>query len=503
MPKRSLGQRKDGSRNNDARKIEQLNRAIDVMLARTDGKLPKIEAAVEPLVRVAANLRDLPREEFKARLKSELVEGRKTMSTVAEPIAAVHTSATPRLTFKDAARAIEFYKQAFGAKEIMRFEIGGSIPHAEIRIGDSSIMLSEEWPEGGRFSAETLGGTPVQMSLVVEDVDSFAERAVAAGLKTILPIRDQFYGHREGRFVDPFGYMWNISTVKEEMSVEEMHRRMEGLTTGPEGGQMSAKDERVKPVPPGFHTVTPYMIAADGDAILAFAKNAFGAEQVLRVIGGAGGIHGETRIGDTMLMMGGGIPGKPFNAKPNATALHIYVEDTDAAYKKALQAGATSISQPQDHEYGERGASVKDLFGNLWYIATHKGESYIPKGLHNVNVYMHPLRAEPVIVFLKRAFGAQEIAKYASPDGVVHHAEIRVGDSVVEMGEAHGPYQPMPSMFYMYVPDCDAVYQRALAAGAKSMQEPADQPYGDRLGLVADAFGNQWCIATHIKDVTM
>jgi PhnB protein len=267
MPKRSLN-----PGNGDSKKIEQLNKAVDAMFARTDGTAPKVEPAVEPLVRIAAELRNLPSASFKARLKSELLEGRRTMSAVAEPVAAVHTVATPRMTFKDAAKAIEFYKQAFGAHEIMRFETEGGIPHAEIRIGDSSIMLSDEWPEGGRFSAETLGGTPVQMSLVVEDVDSFAERAVAAGLKTILPIRDQFYGHREGRYADPFGYMWNISTVKEEMSVEEMHRRMKGLTTGPEGGQMSAKDERVKPVPPGFRTVTPYMIAADGDAILAFVE---------------------------------------------------------------------------------------------------------------------------------------------------------------------------------------------------------------------------------------
>src|SRR5258708_23173321 len=95
---------------------------------------------------------------------------------------------------------------------------------------------------------------------------------------------------------------------------------------------------------------------------------------------------------------------------------------------------------------------------------------------------MHPLGAEPVIGFLKRAFGAQELAKYASPDGVVHHAEIQIGDAVVEMGEAHGPYQPMQSMFYVYVPDCAAVYKRALAAGAKSIQEPTDHPYGDRSG---------------------
>ena len=102
---------------------------------------------------------------------------------------------------------------------------------------------------------------------------------------------------------------------------------------------------------------------------------------------------------------------------------------------------------------------------------------------------------------MKRAFGAQEVGKYASPDGVVHHAEIRVGDSVVEMGEAHGKYLPMEAMFYLYVPDCDAVYRRALAAGATSIFEPADKPYGDRTAAVKDAFGNQWHIATHIKDV--
>jgi PhnB protein len=492
MPKRSLD-----SRNNDTKKIEQLNRAVDALLTRTDGKPPKVEAGVEPLVRVAADLRDLPRKEFKARLKSELLEGRKTMSTVAEPVASVHTSASPRLTFKDAAKAIEFYKNAFGAQETMRFEVSGKIPHAEIKIGDSLMLVTEEWPEGGRFSPETLGNSPVMMALNVRDVDDFVSHAVGAGAKIVIPITDQFYGRREGTVQDPFGYLWSISTVTEEMSVEEMHRRMEAMSKGDRG----AKKLGVDPIPLGFHTVTPYMIAPDAEAILSFAKQAFGAEETFRIAGGAGGLHAETRIGDAMLMMGGGISGKPFSGKPNMTALHIYVKDTDAAYKKALQAGASSISEPQDHDYGERGASVKDPFGNFWYIATHKGETYVPKGLHNVNVYLHPLRAEPVIGFLKRAFGARELAKYASPDGVVQHAEIRVGDSVVEMGEAHGVYQPMQSMFYLYVPDCDAVYRRALAAGAKSLHEPTDQPYGDRSAAVNDAFGNTWYIATHIEDV--
>jgi len=497
MPKRSLN-----PRNNDAKQIEQLNRAVDALLARADGKPAKVDANVEPLVRVAADLRDLPRETFRTRLKSELLEGKKTMATVAEPVVSVRTIATPRLTFKDAAKAIEFYKQAFGAKETMRFDVGGSIPHAEIMIGDSAILLSEEWPEGGRFSAETLGSSPVQLSLLVADVDSFAKQAVAVGLKVTLPIRDQFYGHREGRFLDPFGYTWNISTVTEEMSVEEMHRRMKGMTTGPEGGQLPQDDEqegkdRVNPIPPGYRTVTPYIVASDGDAMLAFAKNAFGAEETFRAI------HGETRIGDTMLMMGGGIPGKAFHAKPATAALHIYVHDTDAAYKRALQAGATSISEPQDHEYGERGAGVKDPFGNHWYIATRKGATYKWEGAPDVQAYLHPLRAEPVMNFLQRAFEAAELGRHAAPDGVIHHLMLKIGTSYMEMGEAHGPYQPMQSMFYMYVPDCDAVYQRALAAGAKSIQEPADQPYGDRTSGVTDPFGNTWYIATHVKDVQM
>jgi uncharacterized glyoxalase superfamily protein PhnB len=243
------------------------------------------------------------------------------------------------------------------------------------------------------------------------------------------------------------------------------------------------------------------MIAKDGPAMLEFAKQAFGAEAMLRAVGTAGGLHGEVRIGDSMLMMGGGIPGREFRATANTHALHLYVPDCDAVYERALQAGATSIGEPRDQEYGERSGGVQDPAGNLWYIATHQGEKYRPEGLNDVNVYMHPLRAEPVINFLKRAFGARELGKYASPDGVVHHAELRVGDSVVEMGEAHGKYPPMPTMFYLYVPDCDAVYQRALQAGATSISEPVDHPYGDRSGGVKDAFGNQWYIATHIKDV--
>lgn len=497
MPKRSLR-----PENSDPKKIEQLNKAVDAMLARNDGRVGKAEAEIEPLMRIAADLRNLPNASFKARLKSEF-EGRKPMSAVAEPVAAVHATASPRLAFRDPAKAIEFYKRALGAKETFRFQVGDQIPHAEITIGSSAINITGEWPEGGRFSIETLGASPVSMSVRVDDVDSFAEHAVASGMKLVREARDQFYGSRDALLQDPFGYSWSVFTVKEEMSVEEMHRRMKGMTTGPEGGKMPSQGGKatVKPVPSGFRMVTPYLVAEDGNALLDFVRDVFSAEEMLRIDTPTGGVHGELRIGDSVMMMGGGTRGKKFSGSLQPNALHVYVEDADTVTEKAIAAGATLIDGVRDQEYGERSSTVKDAAGNYWYIATAKGESYMPKGLHNVNPYLHPLRAEPLIGFLKRAFGAEEVAKYASPDGVVHHAVIRVGDSVIEMGEAHGKYEPMPAMFYLYVPKMDDVYKQALAAGATSFQEPTDQPYGDRNAAVKDVFGNKWYIATHIKDV--
>jgi len=509
MPKRSLNPGNGGQNNAEQKKIEQLNQALDKMLAKNDGRVRKVGTEIEPLVRIAADLRNLPSATFKARLKSEL-GGKKRMSTVAEPVAELvakpvataRVSAAPRIAFRDPAKAIEFYKRALGAKETFRFEVGGTIPHAELMIGDSAIDITGEWPEGGRFSAETLGGSPISISVQVPDVDAFAKHAAAAGMKLVRAPKDQFYGHRDATLEDPFGYSWGVFTVKEEMSVAEMHRRMQGMTTGPEGGKAPEEKKGVSPIPRGFRMVTPYLVAADGLELLEFAKQGLGAEEMMRAVMPTG-VHAEVRIGDTTLMMGGGLAGKKFPGTLQPNALHIYVEDADAVTQKAVAAGATLIDPVRDQEYGERSSAVRDKAGNYWYIATAKGEKIVPQGLFSVNPYLHPRRAEPLISFLKRAFEAEEVAKYASPDGVVHHAVIRVGDSVLEMGEAHGKYEPMEAMFYLYVPNMEAVYRQALAAGATSFQEPTDQPYGDRNAGVKDAFGNKWYIATHVKDVQM
>jgi PhnB protein len=502
MPKRSLS----GSRNpgNESKKVEQLNKAVEAMLARVDGKPPKVEAGIEPLVRIAADLRNLPSASFKARLKSEL-GGKKSMSTLAEPVAkplaAVRVTASPRIAFRDPAKAIEFYKQALGAKEVFRFQVGDSIPHAELMIGDSAIDITGEWPEGGRFSAETLGGSPISISIQVPDVDAFAEHAVAAGMKLVRAPKDQFYGHRDATLEDPFGYSWGVFTVKEEMSGDEMHRRMQGMTKGPEGGATAEKKKGVDPVPAGYHTVTPYLVAQDAIGVVDFVKQTFGGEELFRVVGSAGGYHCEVRVEDSMLMIGGGGAGVAWKGESMLGAFHVYVRDCDAAYARALKAGAKSLTEPADQFYGERSAHVIDAAGNYWYIATAKASGYKSEGAPAIQPYLHPLRVEPVMNFLKRAFGAADLGRFTSPDGVVHHMTIAIGDSHLEMGEAQGPYQPMKSMFYLYVPDVDGVYKRALAAGAKAMNEPADQPYGDRVGAVTDAFGNQWWIATRVKDL--
>jgi PhnB protein len=143
-----------------------------------------------------------------------------------KPIPDGYHSVTPYLILDDAARALEFYKKGLGAVELMRFPApGGKIGHAEIKIGDSPIMLADEAPQMGHRSPESIGGTPVSIMLYVEDVDAVYRRALAAGAKELQPLKDQFYGDRSGTLRDPFGHVWTVSTHKEDLSPEEMGRR--------------------------------------------------------------------------------------------------------------------------------------------------------------------------------------------------------------------------------------------------------------------------------------
>jgi PhnB protein len=148
------------------------------------------------------------------------------MAASVKPIPEGYHTVTPYLIFDRAADAIAFYKKAFGATEIMRMDApGGRIGHAEIKLGDSAIMLADEHPEQGALSPRKLGGSPVMLHVYVEDVDAVVERAVAAGAKLIRPVADQFYGDRTGGLEDPFGYRWFIATHKEDLTADEIRRR--------------------------------------------------------------------------------------------------------------------------------------------------------------------------------------------------------------------------------------------------------------------------------------
>ena len=155
-----------------------------------------------------------------------------------KPIPEGYHSVTPYLAVEDAAKAIDWYKQTLGASEILRFEHGGKIGHAEIKIGDSIVMLSDEWPEGGHLSPKTQGGTTVGLMLYVNDVDNTFRKAVDSGAKEERPVQDQFYGDRSGTLLDPFGHRWHIATHVEDVAEDELKRRAE---------EFSAKQKQTEP----------------------------------------------------------------------------------------------------------------------------------------------------------------------------------------------------------------------------------------------------------------
>jgi uncharacterized glyoxalase superfamily protein PhnB len=258
----------------------------------------------------------------------------------------------------------------------------------------------------------------------------------------------------------------------------------------------AATPDRVSYLPEGFRTLTPYLITSNASQLIDFMKVAFEATEKMRVPQPDGKLmHGEVVIGDSVVELSDGSEQYP----PSPVALHVYVPDADLAYKRAIFAGATSLFEPAEREYGDREAGVKDPSGNFWYIATHQGRpgSHTPEGMHSVTPYLHPKGADVQIRFLVEGLGGEELARYGGPDGSVAHAKVRVGTGVIEVSDAHDQWQPMPASIHVHVPDCDAVYEQALRAGGTSIYPVKDQPYGERSGGVLDPLGNRWWIATH------
>jgi PhnB protein len=225
-----------------------------------------------------------------------------------------------------------------------------------------------------------------------------------------------------------------------------------------------------------------------GTTLLEFLTKAFDAVETASAVTPQH-VHREVRIGNSMLMI------HESSAEAAAVAprsFHVFVPDVDAVFARAIAAGGKSLGNPEDRPYGERSGFVEDPFGNYWFIGTSLGPTPVPEGMRTVTPYLHPPSAPSYIEFLTRAFGAVEDFR-AEHQGVVMHARVRIGDAAIEMGEAPGRGEK--SSFYLYVADVDALYARAIAAGAKSIVPPADQPHGDRLAVVEDPLGVGWMMA--------
>ena len=149
-----------------------------------------------------------------------------------KPIPDGYHTVTPYLIVNDGVKALDFYKRAFGAVELFRMEHAGKIGHAEIKIGDSPIMLADEHPEMGARGPHSLGGTPVSILLYVNNVDELTAQAEAAGAKIVRPLENKFYGDRSASLADPFGHSWHISTHIEDVSSEEMKKRLAAMQQG-------------------------------------------------------------------------------------------------------------------------------------------------------------------------------------------------------------------------------------------------------------------------------
>ena len=229
-------------------------------------------------------------------------------------------------------------------------------------------------------------------------------------------------------------------------------------------------------------TFYPYFIVSDPDRLIDFLTRTFGATLKQRVPTPEGRVmHAEVLIGSEMVEMGGASD----QFKAIAAPMHVYVEDVDAAYRRALEAGATSLYEPVDQPYGDREAGLTDPLGNEWFIATRAGMVEVRTGVRLAG-------NDRFLTFLENAFGAEVLDR--SPQ----HSEVRLGSAMLETGEAHGQWAPARGAFHIFVADCDAVYERAVAAGGEGVMPPEDKPYGERSAFVRDDWGNQWFIATRI-----
>jgi uncharacterized glyoxalase superfamily protein PhnB len=314
---------------------DRLDRAIELLLAR-DARAADVEPDVASLAAVADMLRALPSPEFKTRLKAELQ--RSVAMTAGTEIRAAFRTVSPFIIHERAPELVEFLKRSFDAEELRRDTSAGAYGfYSEVRIGDTALMV------GGGAAAEW-GKLAGAFHVYVEDCDAAYARSLAAGATTLAGATgepaDRPYGERSAFVQDAFGNYWYIAT-----------RLQSGALSQPPAADTGS--------------VLPYLHPSAARKYLMFLEQAFGARP-LDVFEHAGRVvHAAARIGDAIVELG-----EPENRAGIPTGgFFVRVEDVDAAYEKALDAGATSVRPPADLPYGYRSAIVRDAEGYLWWPA--------------------------------------------------------------------------------------------------------------------------------------
>lgn len=252
---------------------------------------------------------------------------------------------------------------------------------------------------------------------------------------------------------------------------------------------------------PNFPNIAPYFLVEGGAAFIDFLVGAFAGVESVRVPRPDGSImHASVAIGNSVIELGDA--NEDYPVRPMIT--HLYVPDADATFARALAAGATAVYAPTDnHPSGDRWGEARDPFGNTWYIATRRGWTGTgPEGFLTVQPYLQLRNAHGMIPFLEAAFGAEATGVHQTPDGLVLHATVELAGATFEIQEAPRGMPPAPAYLHAYVPDTDALYARAVAAGAKGKQLPYTAPYGDRAATIEDPFGNTWFLATFLGPET-
>ncbi len=307
-----------------------------------------------------------------------------------EPIPAGFHNLTPQLTVNGLDEAVEFYVKTLGAEKTVEMRGPDGKPmHAQIKIGDSHIMLDQESLERNMKAPTTLGDSPAGLLIYVDDVDGAYAALVEGGATPAMPPDDMFWGDRYASVVDPFGHRWSVATHLEDLTDEQMMQRVElAFAPPPKGKKKKAKAPAEPPwksitaaaatekKPSQYHTVTVSLVVANAAEAIEFYKLAFGATEVSRMPGPDGKLmHAEVKIGDSLLMLADEWPEAGQKSATtiggSSVALHYYNEDTDAAFAQATGAGAVAVFPVADAFWGDRYGAVIDPSGFMWGLATN------------------------------------------------------------------------------------------------------------------------------------